>query len=144
MDQVVVDSSVLITFLIAPTGELETRKHHQVIDLFRRIESVELTGLLPEVVLHETFYTLLGRRFPDTQLSVLCDVIARILHWHGWLLTDLERSIYLRALDILQQQPKLEFSDAVIAARAETHEATLATFDKRLAAAFAGPIWDEA
>jgi predicted nucleic acid-binding protein len=102
-----------------------------------------VSAILPEITLHETFYTLLGSRFPDTQLLVLCDAISGLLAWQGWVFKSYDLEINLRALDILRQDASLEFSDSVIAARAEILGAELATFDKRLAANFTGTIWSE-
>jgi predicted nucleic acid-binding protein len=44
-----------------------------------------------------------------------------------------EKRVFLRALEIAAAQPKLEFADAVIAARCEGTELQLATFDEQLA-----------
>jgi predicted nucleic acid-binding protein len=140
---VVIDSNVLITFLTPPPTDLEAQKHHRVVGLFEKIESGEVRAILPEITLHETFYTLLGRRFPDTRLEELCDAIGGLVSWQGWSFHGYDLEICLRALDILQQDSKLEFSDSVIAARADILNAELATFDKRLAANFTGTLWSE-
>lgn len=141
MEKVVVDANVIITFLLPPTSDQERSKLERVKQLFNRIYNGNIEAYLPEIVLHETFYTLLGRRFPDTHLPTLCGTIAAILDWPGWALDESERAIILRAMDILQIDPKLEYSDAAIAARAEFHNAELATFDSRLAKAYGGNIW---
>lgn len=141
MDEVVIDSSIIITFLIPPANEREANKLIHVTQLFQQIENGTITAVLPEVVLHETFYTLLGKRFPDVKLSPLCRAISTIIRWPGWQWKPQEQSINLRAIDILEAHPKLEFSDAVIAARAETYGAELATFDQGLLAVYDGPVW---
>lgn len=143
MTKILVDANVLITYITPPPTDLEARKQIRVRDLFHRIYRGEAEAILPEVVLHETFYTMLGPRFPDTELPILCSTIYGLLEWPGWAMDKDELSIYHRAIDILEEHPRLEFSDAVIAARAEAHDAVLATFDKGLADAYGGPRWSD-
>lgn len=143
MEKVVVDTNVLIHFLTTPQSELESLKVEKVRRLLERIESGAISAILPEVVLHEMFYTLTGKRFPDTHLPTLAVIVATILDWPGWEFSELDLAVYHRAIEILLSDPRLEYSDAVIAARAEAHGAVLATFDKRLADTFGGTIWAE-
>jgi predicted nucleic acid-binding protein len=97
---------------------------------------------LSEVVMHEVFYTMMSSRLRQLSLDDLCELMRSILAWPGWVFAAKEKTIYLRALEILQGHPKLEFSDSVIAARAESLDATLATFDLRLATAYPGAVWE--
>ena len=136
-----IDTNILITFFTSALTDLEEMKAKRVLSLFREIEAGDVRGLLPEVVLHEFFYVLLGSRYSHIELSTLCERVSGLLSWPGWRFESGDFDIYMRALDILQADPKLEYSDAVIAARAEAHGAELATFDRRLAKAYGGPIW---
>lgn len=140
---IVIDTNIVITYLAPTREEIDSGKFTRVLRLFKLIETDEAKAIIPEVALHETFYTLLGKRFPDTDLVELSQTVSRFLAWPGWAMERVEIEIYLRAISILQTDPKLEFSDAVIAARAEAHGAELATFDRKLAEAFGGPIWME-
>jgi predicted nucleic acid-binding protein len=45
-------------------------------------------------------------------------------------------------LEIFAWEPRLEYSDSLVAARAESLDATLATFDRRLATAYPGAVWE--
>lgn len=54
---------------------------------------------------------------------------------------EAEVDVLASALDMLEGNPMLEFSDAVNASRAKAHDAELATFDERLAKAYGGEIW---
>lgn len=138
-----VDTNILITFFTSAPTELEELKSKRVLNLFREIEAGTVRGLLLEVVLHEFFYVLLGSRYSHIELSTLCERVGGLLSWPGWRFESGEFDIYMRALDILQADPKLEFSDSVIAARAEAHGAALASFDRRLAMAYGGPLWED-
>lgn len=142
MIKYVIDTSVIITFLTTPPNEREKLKSNSARALFNQIESGECTAVLPEIVLHETFYTLLGPRFPDTDLNQLISVIGRMLQWPGWRFSEKELDVYSRALEVLQKTPSLEFSDSVIIARAEIQNCRLATFDRRMAKAFSGNTWN--
>ena len=53
--------------------------------------------------------------------------------WPGWVFLPGDKTFSLRTLDVFSAHPRLEFSDSVIAARAEAHGAQFATFDERLA-----------
>lgn len=139
----VIDTNVLITFFAPAPSEIDDGKFESVVRLFEQIETNTVRAIIPEVVLHETFYTLLGHRFPETHLVNLSEGITRLLAWPGWVFQNGDLDIFLRAIEILKSDPKLEFSDSVIAARAEAHDAELATFDRRLAKVYTGAVWEE-
>lgn len=135
-----IDTNVVLASLRQPITENDQKHHEKATQLMGEIAAGFTKAIIPEIVLHECFYVLVMRD-RDTTVENFCDLMSRMLGWFGWSMGQTETDIYLSALRILQDSPKLEFSDAVIAARAEAHDAELATFDKRLASAFAGPIW---
>lgn len=137
---ILIDTNVLLASLRQPVTQADNHQHDQATGLLGRVSRNEEKALISELVLHECFHVLVMRD-KDIDTGGFCSLFRRMLYWPGWALDQREMLILLRALDILEYQPKLEFSDSVIAARAEAHGAQLATFDKRLAAAYEGPAW---
>lgn len=137
---IVIDTNVILASLREPVTSHDERHHRGSTDLLGHIAANSQRAIVPEIVLHECFCVLVMRD-RDVSVDAFCSLIRRMLMWPGWAMRKEETAIFVRAVDILQANPKLEFSDAVIAARAEAHGAELATFDRRLAEAFGGPIW---
>jgi predicted nucleic acid-binding protein len=138
---ILIDTNIFLASLRQPVTEADIHQHDQATELLGRVSRNEERALISEIVLHECFHVLVMR---DKEIDErrFCSLFRRMLYWPGWALGQREMSILLRALDILEYQPRLEFSDSVIAARAEAHGAQLATFDKRLAAVYEGPAWN--
>ena len=137
---IVIDTNVILAALRQTVTPHDERHHRQASELLSQISENSQRALVPEIVLHECFYVLVMRD-RDVTVDSFCDLFRHMLEWPGWAMRNEETEILVRAVDILQTNPKLEFSDAVIAARAEAHGAELATFDRRLAEAYGGPIW---
>lgn len=137
---VVIDTNVVVEFLHAQMSTPTNDQQVRAITLFRNLEVGAIEGILPEVVLHECYLVLVLRNNKLTTPEFF-KVFDEMLSWPCWLMDSQEISIYGRALEYLSHSPKLEFSDAVIAARAETYGAELATFDQGLLAVYDGPVW---
>lgn len=137
---ILIDTSVMVEFILPPYDAAAETRQRAAIELFESIERGDTQAIVPEVVLHECFYVLV-KRLKTIDEATFIEIFRSILQFSGWNLDALEKEVYFGALKILQTHPKLEFSDAVIAARAEVHDAELATFDQRLAKAFDGTIW---
>ena len=58
------------------------------------------------------------------------EILRDFMALSGLWLPDPDRGFFVRALDLWEEHPKLEFSDAVIAARCEQHDLDLASFDR--------------
>lgn len=139
---ILIDTNYLIDFILPPFGaEAETR-HKKAKRLLTGIEDGRYQVILPEVVLHECFYVLVTR-LKAIDIPTFSEVFQSILQYPGWFTTEEQRGVYLRALDLVVSNTKLELSDALIAARAEYHKADLATFDRRLATAYGGKTWGD-
>lgn len=137
---ILIDTNYLIDFILPPFDANAEARNQKATALMLDIEAGRVGAIIPEVVFHECFHVLVTR-LNAIDVATFVDVFQSILQFHGWEFTREELEVYHRALAIVNAYPKLEFSDAVIAARAEAHNAELATFDKRLAKAYGGPIW---
>lgn len=137
---IVIDTSVLAEIFISPETGLDHTRREKARTLFQAIENNTADAILSEVAIHECYYVVVMRKklYTAEKFAMLC---RSLLHFPGWRMSDIDISTYIRALEIVSAQPKLEFSDAVIAARAEAYDAELATFDTRLAKAYSGRIW---
>ena len=139
---ILIDTNYLIDFILPPYDTEAESRHTKAKALLSGIEDGRYRAIMPEVVLHECFYVLVTR-LEVIDVATFSELFQSILQYRGWRLGDEETTVYLRALDIVVATPRLELSDALIAARAEYHGAELATFDKRLASAYGGKTWSE-
>lgn len=137
---ILIDTNYLIDFILPPFDASAKSRNHKATALMLGIEDGRYQAIIPEVVLHECFYVLVTK-VRAIDVPTFIELFQSILQYRGWQLGADQLAIYLRALNILQAHPKLEFSDSIITARAEAYGAELATFDKRMAKAYAGPIW---
>lgn len=136
-----VDTSVLLCLVTVPTTPEDVAMRERATVLLSAVESGEVRASMGEVVLHEFCYVSGSKRLKRLDVSTLCDLLRALVDWPGWVFPPGEKAIYMKALDILQDHPKLEFSDSIIAARAEALNAELATFDAVLARAYSGAVW---
>lgn len=139
---ILIDTNVILASIRQPVTDADIQHHERATSLLRDVSLGTVSALIGEIVLHECYYVLVMR---DKEIGpeAFCSLFNRMLDWPGWAHSDAEMTIFKSALDFLSDHPKLEFSDAVIAARAEYHDAELATFDRRLAEAYGGQIWAE-
>lgn len=137
---IVIDTSVLAELFIVPESSVDQARRDRAQSLFRKIESNITEAILSEVAIHECYYVVVMRK-KLYSADAFAALFHSLLHFPGWRMSDSELLIYVRAFDIVSAHPRLEFSDAVIAARAEAHNAELATFDQHLAAIYDGPVW---
>ena len=139
---ILIDTNYLIDFILPPYDEIAEKRHAKAKSLISGIESGTFQAITPEVVLHECFYVLV-MKLQVIDAATFVEIFQSLLQYRGWHMPPDDLAVYRRALEILKIVPRIEYSDAVIAARAEAHEAELATFDRRLAEAYGGPIWAE-
>lgn len=127
------DANVILSYLTEPTSaetrELKVRARH----LFQQVASGQEEVTTSEVVLHEVCYILVSKKHYGQATDRVATYLIEILSFQGVRLTRNERAIYMRALDIFSEYPRLGFADSVIAARAESQGVPLATFDEYLA-----------
>lgn len=137
---ILIDTNVVLASIRQPVTSQDAVHHQRATDLLGDISTGTTQAIISEIVLHECYYVLVMR---DTSIGVaeFCSPFRRFLSWEGWAMGEAEVDVLASALDMLEGNPMLEFSDAVIASRAKAHDAELATFDERLAKAYGGEIW---
>src|SRR5690606_33450465 len=94
-----------------------------------------------DVVFHEVCWILGAKTRYGHDAQHILGIMQTILSWPGWWFPPGDLNIYRRAIEIFAEEPRLEFSDSIIAARAEALNADLATFDSRLARVYTGNLW---
>lgn len=102
----------------------------QALDVIRRIQRDDILATTSEVVIHEVCYLLESKRHYGRDVQEIVNAVSGILSWPGFRFPTGEKELYLRALDLWAQHPKLGFADSVIAARCERDGHELATFDR--------------
>lgn len=99
-------------------------------DVERGLETITTS----EVVLHEIAFVLMSDRHYKLDHRIVAGFLRTIVSLPGMRLARGEKSLYLRAIEILGDNPGLGMADCLIAARSERLGIPLATFDRRLAA----------
>jgi predicted nucleic acid-binding protein len=128
-----VDTNVFLRSFDGPGTPQETKWYEAAEALFEAAARGEEEVTTSEVVLHEVAYVLGSSKHYKLPATEIARYLRSIIQLPGLKLPRGDNRLYLRAIDIYSANPKLEFSDSIIAARAERLGASLATFDERLA-----------
>ncbi|MEJ7900278.1 MAG: PIN domain-containing protein [Thermomicrobiales bacterium] len=124
------DTNIFLRYLATPTTPdvqlLAEKAHH----LFAQIKTGEAEATTSEVVIHEVCFILRSRKHYGSSVAEVTQSVAAVLAWPGMTFPMGDKEIYLRALNLWSQRPKLGFADSVIAARCERSGHELATFDR--------------
>ena len=126
------DANIFLRHLVAPTIPATEMMQEIASALFAAVERGEEEITTSEVVLHEVCYVLESKSHYGLPPETIVGYLAPILRLGGFKLPRGDKQIYLRALEIFVANPKLQFSDSVIAARSEHQNVPLATFDEAL------------
>jgi predicted nucleic acid-binding protein len=123
------DANVFLRHLTQATTSADLPRKQQAGILFRGVERGDMLATTSEVVMHEVCFVLGSPRQYGYSVTEIAPVLRDILQWPGFFLPTQERVMFLRAFDLWEQHPQIEFSDSVIAARCERSGYELATFD---------------
>lgn len=126
------DTNILLRFLVVPETPLDIESNAIAAELFASVERGEVQITTSEVVLHEFCGVMTSRAQYGRTVTETISKLRPLFSLPGFRFPSGDKAIYLRALDIYEANPKLEFADSVIAARAERLGVPLATFDERL------------
>jgi predicted nucleic acid-binding protein len=126
------DANIFLRHLVAPTIPATELMQEIANALFAAVGRGEEEITTSEVVLHEVCYVLGSKSHYGLPPETIVSYLAPILRLGSFKLPRGDKQIYLRAFEIFGANPKLEFSDSVIAARAEHLGVPLATFDEAL------------
>ena len=127
------DANYFLRYLVKVNSPQTQALEATATALIEAIERGEEEATTTEVVLHEVCYVLASKKHYNLTAADIAAYLAPLLRMPGLKLPRGEKRLYLRALDIYVAYPKLEFADAIIAARAERLGIPLATFDEDLA-----------
>ncbi|MBA2470466.1 MAG: type II toxin-antitoxin system VapC family toxin [Chloroflexia bacterium] len=124
------DANLFLRFLVPPESPELQRFAVQARSLWRGIRERTVRATTSEVVLHEVCYVLHSPRQYGYDVPKIVKAVTSLVMLPGLDFPSGDRDIYLRALDLWSQHPKLGFADSVIAARCERAGHELATFDR--------------
>lgn len=136
-----IDANVLLYTLTGPETPKDIEMRAKSDELLAKVANGAVRATTSDVVLHEVCWVLGAKTRYGYDPSHIIGIMESVLSWPGWWFPPGDLELYRRALGIFRNDPKLEFSDAMIAARVEAVGAELATFDRRLANAYAGTVW---
>lgn len=125
-----VDANVFLRYLTSAATSADLPPKAQARSLFDRLQSGDVLATTSEVVLHEVSFILGSSKHYGHTAATIAPQLSAMIQWPGFVFPMTDKAVYVRALEIWEQQPVLEFSDALIAARCERSGHELATFDK--------------
>ena len=135
------DANVFLRHLSPATTSAVANMKGIAGNLFDTVEMGRAIVTTSEVVIHEVCYILSSPKHYGQAAAAIAPVLSAMLQWPGFHFPAGERELYVRALDIWEMHPELEFSDSIIAARCERAGHELATFDKHFAALSFVQLW---
>jgi predicted nucleic acid-binding protein len=127
------DANIFLRYLTQSADPEVQRMGRVAKDLIDSVDRGEENATTSEVALHEVAYILASKAHYCLPVPDIVAFLRVILQMPGLKLPRGDKKLYLRALDIYSANPKLEFSDSIIAARVERLGVPLATFDEALA-----------
>lgn len=127
------DANIFLRFFVDAASLQEEEMQEIASGIFEAVERGEESVTTTEVVIHEICFVLGSSKQYDYPVEDIVFMVSGILSMPGFWLPRGEKQIYLDALELFRAHPKLEFSDSVIAIRAQRAGLQLATFDKALA-----------
>jgi predicted nucleic acid-binding protein len=125
-----VDANVFLRALTEPSTVKDEEWRRQATDLFQGVVEGSTLATTSEVVLHEVSFSLTSRKQYGMSAVDVIRILRSMISMPGMTFPGMEADVYRRALDLWEAHPKLEFSDAVIAARCERGDLELASFDR--------------
>ena len=126
------DTNIFLRHFVDAASAEEFAFQELATQLFEAVERGDETVTSTEVVIHEVCYLLFSKQHYGVSAAETAAMVSSILSLPGFKLPKGEKQIYLDALELFAANPKLEFSDSVIAIRAHRLGIPLATFDRAL------------
>lgn len=139
---ILLDTNVILRHLIAPTDEKSRQMAEASSTLFPAIRSGQIEATVSEVVVHEVCYVLGSKKHYALTGSQIRASVAPLFDLRGLTLTQTERRIFLRALEIYANDNKLGSADALVIARCEVQGLQLATHDPRMKRSTSVSTWN--
>lgn len=136
-----IDANVLLYTLTGPETPQDQEMRAKSDELLAKVAEGSIRATTSDVVFHEVCWVLGAKTRYGHDPQHILGIMQTVLNWSGWWFPPGDLKIYRRAFEIYAEEPRLEFSDSIIAARAEALNADLATFDSRLARVYTGVVW---
>lgn len=137
-----VDTNIFLRYFTRSTDPDVQEMERLAVRLIDDVESGLETITTSEVVLHEIACVLMSSRHYKLDHHTVADFLRAIVILPGMRLARGEKSLYLRAIEILDNNPGIGMADCLVAARSERLGIPLATFDRRLAKLPGIEIWE--
>lgn len=123
------DANYFLRYLVQPDGPGNLTRHELATVLFEAVERGDERVTTSEAVLAEVAFVLSSRRQYSFAPDDIAAYLAPIIRLPSLKLPRGRKRLYLRALEIWTEHPKLGFVDSLTAADVEDSDLRLATFD---------------
>jgi len=124
------DTNLFQRFFVAPVTDQDRIWQAQAIGLMNAVKDGTIHATCSEVVIHEVCQILVSKRQCGMPTLDIVDFAQSVLSFASMRFDGEQGTLFLRALGIWADHPRLEFSDLVIAARSERSGHELATCDR--------------
>lgn len=124
------DTNIVLRAVTTPHTLQDQQRQLLALDFLERVGADEVAATVSEVVLHEIAFNLVSPRQYGLSVTNAIEILRDFMALPGLWLPEPDRELFKRALDLWEEHPKLEFSDAVIAACCEQDDLELASFDR--------------
>lgn len=128
------DTNVVLRYLTRSNDPVVQAMEQRAAALFEAVERGEELVTTSEVVFHEVAYILMSKSHYGLERPLVAGYLNALLALGGLRLPRGERSIIHRALELFENNSRLDLADCLVAARSERLSIPLATFDRKLAA----------
>jgi len=122
-----VDTNIFIHFLIQPDGTNGRPEHNACTALFERVDQGDEEIATTEACLAEIFHVITAKQQYRRPVEEAVAALRGITGQRGILVR--QRNLYLQALDVLVQHPRIGFQDALLAAHALETGMELVSYD---------------
>ena len=126
------DTNIILRYLTTPTNTFSARAQEVATELLENVRAGRVEVFTTELVIHEVLIVATSRRHYGMTAALAIQLVRPLIRYRSMRFSPGEKDIILRALDIWERNPKLEFADSAIAARCEANRWELATFDEEL------------
>lgn len=124
------DANYFLRYLVEPDTPDNVAKSNIAASLFASIEAGAIEATTSEAILAEVAYVLTSKRQYGIAVEVAAQYLAEAVQLTGLKFTPGKKRLYLRALEIWGERPRMGFVDSLTVAMVENAGYALATFDR--------------
>jgi len=124
------DANYFLRWLAEPTTAVDVERNATATALFTRVEAGAVEATTSEAILAEVAFVLTSKQHYSLTAEAAAAYLASAVRMTGLKFAPGKKRLYLRALQLWSERPRLGFVDALTVAIVENSDHVLATFDR--------------